>query len=51
MPSGTMVSWNEDKGFGFILMEGQTKFQMDGDIDIDFPPEGVVLKLNFPIGG
>ncbi|MSU89218.1 PAS domain-containing protein [Rhodobacteraceae bacterium 2CG4] len=40
-----------DKGFGFILMEGQTKFQMDGDIDIDFPPEGVVLKLNFPIGG
>lgn len=46
---GPKVRAPERKGFGLVLMQGQVKSQLDGELDAKFPPEGFMLQLSFPL--
>ncbi|PBB17428.1 CheR family methyltransferase [Mesorhizobium sp. WSM4313] len=46
---GPKVQAPERKGFGLVLVEGQVKQQLGGELDLRFPPGGFVLELSFPL--
>ena len=46
---GPTVHSPERKGFGLVLIEGQVRSQMEGEIDFRFPPEGFCMELSFPL--
>ncbi|SPJ24087.1 Blue-light-activated histidine kinase 1 [Palleronia abyssalis] len=46
---GPLVNAPAEKGFGLVLIEGQVRSQMEGEIETDFRPDGLVLKLSFPL--
>lgn len=39
----------ERKGFGLVLIEGQIRSQLRGEVESKFPPEGFILDLSFPL--
>ena len=46
---GPTVHSPERKGFGLVLIEGQVKSQMGGEIEVKFLREGFVLEMRFPL--
>jgi len=46
---GPQVRPPVENGFGFKLIDGQVTAQMDGEIDTTFAPEGLQIKLRFPL--
>ncbi len=39
----------ERNGFGYVLIEGQVEQQIDGRLEAKFDPEGLNLKMDFPL--
>ena len=46
---GPQTQEPEQKGFGYVLMEGQVEQQLNGTLETTFAPEGLSLKISFPI--
>jgi two-component sensor histidine kinase len=40
-----VVSPNERKGFGSVLLSGSVAGQLDGEMDVDWQPEGIVVTI------
>ena len=39
----------EQNGFGYVLIEGQVEQQLNGKLETKFGPEGLSLKMEFPL--
>ncbi|MWD28909.1 PAS domain-containing protein [Aquicoccus sp. SCR17] len=39
----------EENGFGLSLIEGQIEHQLGGTLSMEFPPEGLLVTLSFPL--
>lgn len=39
----------EQNGFGYVLIEGQVEQQLNGRVETRFEPEGLTLKMEFPL--
>lgn len=39
----------ERKGFGYVLIEGQVEQQLNGRLETEFSPDGLRLKMEFPL--
>jgi two-component sensor histidine kinase len=46
---GPLVKPPEHEGFGSRLIEGGLAQELDGDVHIDYAPEGVVCRIVIPI--
>ncbi len=46
---GPRIQEPERMGFGFVLMEGQAEQQLSGKLETTFAPEGLKLKMEFPL--
>ncbi|MGB3244570.1 MAG: CheR family methyltransferase [Sulfitobacter sp.] len=47
--NGPKVKSPERNGFGFDLIEGQVELQLEGKLETKFAPEGLYLKMEFPL--
>ena len=47
---GPVVSAPSRKGFGQIVIERMVAQSVDGDVDLQFAPQGLTWQLTFPVG-
>ncbi|MGB3796926.1 MAG: CheR family methyltransferase, partial [Alteraurantiacibacter sp.] len=47
---GPVVSKPGQKGFGIALVEGQICTQLGGNMDVEYAPTGLIVKLSVPLG-
>jgi two-component system, chemotaxis family, CheB/CheR fusion protein len=46
---GPEVTPPEQRGFGFILIEGQVEQQLQGEFEPQFKPDGLAVRIRFPL--
>lgn len=46
---GPKATKPERNGFGYVLIEGQVEQQLNGRLETRFDPEGLTLKMEFPL--